>query len=301
MNNDLFAGVSAMKRDGTLVAFDPSKIKAALLANALDVRGHKGGSIESLSQKDRDLTVQLTEQVVERLTRNSSSAIRIEDIQDHVELALMRAGELELARGYVLYRVAHANARVASVGTEELALRVTLASGEIVLLDTQKLVDEIRARSDGLDVPDAQVIVDGAVKQCYDGIPESGVREALLLAARATVEMYPDASRLAARLVIANLQAQIFGSPLLPSDVQQGYTDGFANLISKGIALENFDPRLGEFDLIRLAAALRADRDGRLRYLGVDTLQDRYLEHDKDKVSSTCRSGSICGLRWDFR
>jgi len=283
MNNDLFAGVSAMKRDGTLVAFDPSKIKAALLANALDVRGHKGGSIESLSQKDRDLAVQLTEQVVQRLTRDSSSAIRIEDIQDQVELALMRAGELELVRGYVLYRVARANARVDSVGTEKLALRVTLASGEVVLLDTQKLVDEIRARSHGLDVPDAQVIVDRAIKQCYDAVPEAGVREALLLATTETMEMYPDASRLAARLVIANLQAQIFGAPLLPSDVQQGYTDGFANFIRKGIALENLDPRLGEFDLVRLAAALRANRDGRFGYLGVDTLQDRYLQHDEDK------------------
>jgi ribonucleoside-diphosphate reductase alpha chain len=283
MNNDLFAGVSTMKRDGSLVAFDPSKIKSALLANALDVRGLKGSSIDKLSQKDRDLAVRLTEQVVERLTRNSSSAIRIEDIQDQVELALMREGEPELARGYVLYRAKRADARVAEVPSEKATLRVTLASGGVVALDTQQLVDEIRARSQGLDVPDARVIVEGAIKQCYDEVPESGVRQALLLATRETMEMYPDASRLAARLVIADLQAKIFGAALAPADLQQAYMDGFASFIRKGIALENLDPQLGQFNLARLATALRADRDNRFGYLGVDTLQDRYLQHDKDK------------------
>ncbi|WP_279613422.1 ribonucleoside-diphosphate reductase subunit alpha [Burkholderia gladioli] len=281
MNQEAFIGKNVMKRDGSVVAFDPHKIHNALLLNALDARGHRGGSISQLSQRDRDLLAKMTDSVVERLAKMEAVSIPIEDIQDQVELALMRAGDLELARSYMLYRAAHAEDRKQTIAepSAKPVIRVLMADGQLTALDTRGMAEELLEYSVGLDLPDVQLIVDRTEQQCYDEVPVKRVRDALLLSVRERMEMFPDATFLAARVKIADVIAEVHGEYVKPADFQDVYESEFASFIKRGVQAELLDPKLAEFDLVKIATALNADRDRNFDYLGIDTICDRYLLH----------------------
>ena len=279
MKNDSIISKNVIKRDGSVVPFDPHKIRNALIANALDVRGHKGGSLDSLSQRDRELVDQVTDAVVARIAREESASIHIETIQDQVELTLLRSEEIHLAKGYMLYRAGRAEARKESRLPVQTALHVVSPDGSVVVLDADALATELLVHSTGLDVPDAIVLVKRTLDQCYDQMSAKEVREALLLTVREKMEMHPDASFLAARILIANTFVEVTGTAVAVADAQKAYVDGFAGFIKKGIAAELLDERLGQYDLARLSVALHAERDGQFDYLGMETLSDRYLLH----------------------
>ncbi len=279
MKIEAFTAKNVIKRNGQVVTFDPHKIRGALLANALDARGHKGGSIESLSQSDRDLVSSLTDAIVERIARNANASVSIEDIQDQVELALMRAGDLTLARSYLLYRSERAKARALTQTPSTSDLLVSLEDGSSTTLDTKELVAQIQEHSSGLDVPPAADIVARALQQCYSGIPVTRVHDALLMAVRERMEMFPDASWLAARMLIADILREVVGAPVPAAGVKAAYMEQFGDYVRKGVQAGLLDERLSQFDLKRLAHALEPGRDQRFDYLGIDTVYDRYLLH----------------------
>ena len=97
-----FAGYQIIRRNGAVVAFEPSKIAVALTKAFLAVHGTQGAASASV----RETVEQLTESVVRALLRSrpGGGTFHIEDVQDHVELGLMRGGHHEIARAYVLYR-----------------------------------------------------------------------------------------------------------------------------------------------------------------------------------------------------
>ena len=97
-----YAQYKVIRRNGSVVGFEPAKITIAMTKAFLAVNGGQGAA----SARVRDEVVKLTDAVVAALMKRKpeGGAIHIEEIQDQVELALMRGGEHEVARAYVLYR-----------------------------------------------------------------------------------------------------------------------------------------------------------------------------------------------------
>ncbi len=274
------AALQVIRRNGAVVDFHPEKISLALSKAFLAVEG----SQSAVSSRVRELLARLTENVVRTLARRlpDGGSVPIEDIQDQVELALMRAGEHDVARAYVLYRERRAAERAEQAaraaplaGAPQLHV---LVAGERRPLDSGALLARCTAACAGLgDAVSAKTIVEQALKNLYDGVALAEVHQALILAARTLIEREPAYDYATARLLLANLKEEAIG-PGAASD-PAAEAEYFAAGIGRGIAAELLDPRLAEFDLARLAGALRPARNGLFRYLGLQTLYDRYFLH----------------------
>ena len=267
-----------IRRNGSVVQFEPAKISLALTKAFLAVKGPHGETSASLHDK----VAHLTAQAVKALLRHKpdGGAIPIEDIQDQVELALMRSGEQDVARAYVLYRERRAQERAAR--REELArvqINVVGPDGLKTPLDVLALRGNIAAAAKGLAGVDVDAILNETLKNIYDGVRQDEVNKSAILAARALIEKDPAYDYLTARLLMNNIRLEILGESVSQSDMAQRYASYFPAFIQKGIDAELLDERLGEFDLARLGAALKAERDEQFGYLGLQTLFDRYFLH----------------------
>ncbi len=270
-----------IRRNGACVEFDAHKIATAMTKAFVAVEGTQA----SASARMRDLVARLTCNVVQALTRRlpDGGSVHIEDIQDQVELALMREGCHDVARAYVLYRerraAERAAARAAQVESGEAPVLHVVDNGERRPLDLAGL----RARCDeacaGLVGASAATVFDHALANLYDGVPIAAVRQSLVLAARSLIETEPDYGKVAARLLLDALRVETLGFDASQADMATGYAEYFPRGIQRGIEAGLLDPRLGEYDLQRLAATLDADNDLRFDYLGLQTLYDRYFLH----------------------
>jgi ribonucleoside-diphosphate reductase alpha chain len=270
-----------IRRDGSVVAFEPTKISIALTKAFLAATGPQGATSSSLHDK----VTQLTNKVVAALVRQKpdGGAIHIEDIQDQVELALMRAGEHDVARDYVLYRERRAQARAATKETlAQAQINVVRPDGSKEPLDLKQLRATIKAAAKGLTGVDIEVIVRETLKNVYDGVRQDEVNKSTILAARALIEKDPAYNYVTARLLMNNIRLEILGESVSQAEMAQRYPAYFPAFIQKGIDAELLDPRLADFDLARLGAALKAKRDDTFGYLGLQTLFDRYFLHVND-------------------
>ncbi|MBK1733499.1 ribonucleoside-diphosphate reductase subunit alpha [Thiococcus pfennigii] len=276
-----------IRRNGQVTGFDPGKIAIAMTKAFLAVEG--GTAVASSRVHER--VEGLTGQVVGALTRRlaDGGTVHIEDIQDQVELALMRAGEHRVARAYVLYREEHARARsaraAAHAAPEAPALRVTLADGRMAPLDQERLARLVGEACAGLEAVAPQAILEDALRNLFDGVAEADVGRALIMGARARIEQDPQYSRVAARLLLDGLRREALGYLAMAdgietqADLAGRYGEYFGAYVRRAIDLELLDPRLAQFDLARLGAALRPERDLDFNYLGLQTLYDRYFIH----------------------
>lgn len=277
MKAEIFTNKVVVKRNGDAVAFDPSKIRAAILKNTLDVRGlkDKGGS---LSQADMNLIDSVTDAVLERIARKPEASIAIEDIQDLVELCLGRVDH-GLARAYIVYREKHKELRQPTTEAEELAREVLAKDGAKIIVTSETIVSLLKPYIHGLDLPVLEVIAEGTLKQGYNGMPFDALLSAMKLEVRQRIESHPDASWLAARLVIGDLFNEVAGEEVAPANTEAFYRDQFAAYVRKAIDAELLDEKLGQFDLARLAAAIDPTSDAQFDLLSISTLYDRYLLH----------------------
>ena len=280
--------LTVVRRDGSSTAFDQAKISVAVTKAFLAVEGAEAGA----THRVRDLVTDLTGRVVDALTSRGDArrSVQVEDIQDQVELALMRAGEHQVARAYVLYREERTKARTpadpAGV-TEKPAITVRAADGSTAPLDVDRLRVIVAEAADGLDSVDPELILDETLGSCYDGIAQHEVELALVMAARALVETEPKYSFAASRLLLDQIRRETLGrvhsEPRQASqaDMTEAYPAYFPEYIRTGIELGQLDPELADFDLDRLAAAIWPERDLDFTFLGLQTLYDRYFLHDR--------------------
>jgi ribonucleoside-diphosphate reductase alpha chain len=272
------AALQVIRRNGAVVAFAADKISLAISKAFLAVEGSQSAA----SSRVRDVVARLTETVVRSLTRRlpDGGTVHIEDIQDQVELALMRAGEHDVARAYVLYRERRAAERAALAEVSGVPVLHVLADGVRRPLDPAELLKDCAAACAGLgDGVSPRAIADATLRNLYDGIPLPDVRQALILAARTLIEREPAYDFATARLLRASLEHEVFGRSL-GADTRQAETAAYLpRFLRAGIEAELLDSRLGDFDLPRLAAALQPERDELFRYLGLQTLHDRYFLH----------------------
>lgn len=278
-----YANYKTIRRNGAVVDFEPSKISVAMSKAFLAVSGQRGLS----SARIRDEVAVLTEQVVGALLRRKpeGGAIHIEEIQDQVELALMRSGEHEVARAYVLYREERSRQRAqqkaqAAEPVEVPVLHVVDHHGQSQPLDIAQLRALITAACEGLETEtQPEHILSETLKNLYDGVSVDEVNKSAILAARAMIEQDPAYDKVTARLLLNTIRLDILGETISPSDMAVRYPDYFVSFIRRGIDAELLDERLAEYDLPRLGEALQPERDNQFGYLGLQTLFDRYFLH----------------------
>ena len=277
-----------IKRGGDVVVFDASKISVAMTKAFIAVEGDNADA----SSRIRDFVAQSTAQIFEAFQRRmpDGGTLHIEDIQDQVELALMRSGEQKVARAYVLYREEHARARQATGGDiakPHPTLNVTLLDGTTRPLDLGRVEILVHDACEGLTNVDAQKIVDASLKNLYDGVSMDGVATAMMMTARTLVEKDPNYTYVTARLLQDNLRREALSflgiaDEATYQEMAELYKPAFKAYLAKGIEFEQLDPRLAEFDLERMGNALDHTRDNQFTYLGLQTLYDRYFIHRDD-------------------
>ena len=271
-------GLEVIRRNRAVVAFQPEKIAIAITKAFLAIEGQHSVN----SARIREQVSQLTARVVEALMRRlpGGGTVYIEDIQDQVELALMRSGAHDVARAYVLYREKHAEQRAAQQQPEnEIPTLHVDDNGQRLPLDNKAFLVLCRESCADLVGVDAERVWSETLTNLYDGMPLAAVRQALVLAARTLIETEPNYAKVAARLLLSNLSLEATGAVLTQAGMADRYTDCFADFIATGVAAELLDPRLAEFDLKKLGGALLAERDLQFDYLGLQTLYDRYFLH----------------------
>ncbi len=270
-----------IRRNGAVVGFEPSKISIAVTKAFLAVNGGQGAA----SARVRELVEQLTGSVVAALLRRqpAGGTFHIEDVQDQVELSLMRSGEHDVARAYVLYRAKRMDERAQQQAARPAAKAVvlhTVVDGHRVPLDMDRLKGMIAAACIGLEKHvDADAILSETVRNLYDGVPVEELYKSAILAARALMEKDPAYSQVTARLLMHTIRKEVFGQEVAQNDAGAHYLEYFPRFIKKGIEAELLDAKLAQFDLKRLAEALVPERDLQFQYLGLQTLYDRYFLH----------------------
>ena len=279
--------IRVIKRNGTVVPYDDSKITVAITKAFLAVEGGTAAA----SSRIHETVARLTEQVSATFKRRmpSGGTIHIEDIQDQVELMLMRTGEHKIARDYVIYREEHARRRAtkdSEAGIGQVAahqgIHITLADGTRAPLDIQRINTVVGEACENLaDVGEAEII-DEALKNLYDGVSQEELRASLVITARTLIEKEPNYSYAAARLLLDNLRAEALSFLGVAENATQGemsalYIRALVVYIERGIELELLSPMLRDYDMAALGRALLPERDLQFTYLGLQTLYVRYF------------------------
>ncbi|MEY4481733.1 MAG: ribonucleotide-diphosphate reductase subunit alpha [Pseudomonadota bacterium] len=276
-----------IRRNGSVVAFEPSKIAIAVTKAFLAVNGGQGAA----SARVREQVEQLTQVVVRALLRSrpNGGTFHIEDIQDQVELALMRSGEHNVARAYVLYREKRNQERAAQVAAAPVAPLVDHPglnvndNGVVKPLDMAALQMVIQAACEGLgNAVNAEPIITETIKNLYEGVPMAQVYDSAILASRTLIEKDPAYSQVTARILMHTIRKEILGREVPQGAMAAEYISYFPQFIKQGVDAELLDQKLLTFDMVKLGAALKADRDLQFNYLGLQTLYDRYFLHIED-------------------
>ena len=278
----LLAHYQIIRRNGAVVPFEPNKIAVAMMKAFLAVHGTQGAASASV----REVVDALTQQVIRALVRSrpGGGTFHIEDVQDHVELGLMRSGHHEIARAYVLYRERRTQERAkhtAQATPTAPPVLHALEGGQRIVLDLNRLKSLVETACLGLgaDVK-ADPILAETMRNLYDGVPMDEVYKASILAARTLIEKDPDYTYATARLLFHTISREVLGRDVDPAGMAEAYADYFPGFIRRGVNAELLDERLMQFDLPRLGAALKAERDLQFDYLGLQTLYDRYFLHE---------------------
>ena len=246
-----------IRRNGKVTAFDKEKISIAMTKAFLAVEGGNAAA----SNRIHEIVKNLTEEVSNALTRRipDGGTFHIEDIQDQVELALMRGGHQQISRAYVIYRNEHAKARAQEqsevVESATSNINVTLDDGSIQPLDSKRLHAIISEACEGLKDVDPQAILNDTERNLFDGVPNKDVSRMLVMSARTLIEKQPDYCRAAARLLLEDLRTEalsfVYNHPFnaTQTEMKTQYQHYFAEYIKRAVDLELIDPRLGEYDL----------------------------------------------------
>ena len=276
-----------VKRNGKNVPFEKEKIEIAITKAFLAAESGNAASSERIHEKVQELTEGIVEIYQKRMP--SGGTLFIEEIQDQVELQLMRREEHSVAKRYILYREERAKKRgpvekpTISIETET-DLKVTKKDGTTVPLDIKRLAKIITDSCEGLDDVDPKEVLEQSLGNLYDGVSVSDMRTSLIMTARTKVEKEPNYSFVTARILmdqIRNEALEFLGiaEEATYADMENYYPEALVKYIDKGIELEILDPELKNYDLKQLGQAIDHTRDNQFTYLGIQTLYDRYFIH----------------------
>jgi ribonucleoside-diphosphate reductase alpha chain len=279
-----YAQYKVIRRNGAVVPFEPAKIGIAMTKAFLAVNGGQGAA----SARVREQVVKLTDAVVAALMKRKpeGGAIHIEEIQDQVELAMMRGGEHEVARAYVLYRERRAQERAqeksAKGAKEPPAAGISVVENGVARpLDHARLTQLVRESCEGLADVEPERILKATLKDLYDGVPMDEVRKCVVLAARTLIEKDPAYSFVTARLLLDSIRHEALGEEVAQHDMATKYAEYFPQFVKHGIKIGLLNEALNQYDMKALGKALVPERDLQFGYLGLQTLYDRYFLIDQ--------------------
>ena len=272
-----------INRNGRVTVYDEGRIASAIKKAFLAVEGENANNSDRVQNVATELTQHISNILESRWP--AGGTIHIENIQDLVELALMRAGEHQVARAYVLYREERRKAREQShQQIDDNSIKVTLESGKQVPLNVAWLSNNVKRACKGLSDVTPEKIIEDTQKNLFDGVAIKDVYKALVLSARTLVETDPNYTYVTSRLLLQDLLNESLNflgvqHDAMTDDMSASYPAAFKAYIKQGIDLELLNPELASFDLERLAAALKPARDEKFTYLSLQTLYDRYFLH----------------------
>ena len=280
-----------IKRNGSVVPYNQEKIAIAITKAFLAVEGGAAAASTRIHNKVNELANSVTITFSRRMP--SGGTLHIEEIQDQVELELMRSEERTVARSYVLYREERTKARKEETGEEEQheekpGIKVVLDDGSESTLDIQRINTIVEEACEGLSDVSPEEIIEEAKKNLYNGVNMADVRSSLVMTARTLVEKEPNYTFVTARILLDNLRTEALSllemrNEATQTDMEKLYPKVLETFIQKGIENEILNPELQNMDIKKLGAALKAERDKNFTYLGLQTLYDRYFIH-KDNV-----------------
>ncbi len=265
-----------IKRNGSVVDFDRSKIEVAITKAFLAVHTSAAAASSSVQQKVAQLSQNVYDTFSSRMP--SGGTIHIEEIQDQVELALMRSEELKVARAYVLYRAERTKLR-----QEESSI----SQEEPKLSPSERTETIAKEACEGLSGTNAETILKEANKNLYEGASENEIKEALILSSRSLVEIEPNYTFATSRILLDNLRTEALSFLDISQNATQKemgklYPKSLEAFIKRAIELELVNPELGKMNLKKLGKSLKPERDLQFSYLGLQTLYDRYFIHKNE-------------------
>ncbi|WP_036303020.1 ribonucleoside-diphosphate reductase subunit alpha [Methylotenera sp. L2L1] len=286
LSSESLPTLQVIRRNGDVVAYHLDKISIAITKAFLAVEGNQSVA----SQRVREQVAILSQLVNNALLRRlpAGGAIHIEDIQDQVELALMRNGNHDVARAYVLYREKRNAERAAdkinhTAPASSHTLNVNV-SGKLIPLDIKLLTSMVAEACQDLGAEvNPDIVVEQAVRDLYDGIPFDEVRKALILSARSLIETEPAYNYVTARLQLDLIRTEVLGESARQNEMKSRYVEYFPRYIKMGVEAGLLDAKLAQFDLSKLSAVFVAERDFQFGYLGLQTLYDRYFLHIEER------------------
>ncbi|KTC65620.1 ribonucleoside-diphosphate reductase subunit alpha (plasmid) [Legionella adelaidensis] len=278
--------LKTIKRNGKVDHYDESKIKVAINKAFIAVEGGNAAASNRIYEQIDELTLQVTQAFKRRLP--TGGTIHIEDIQDQVELALMRNGLYKIARAYVLYREERRKARDTQIKQQAKDSKVplvTMPDGEVVPLDMERVKTIVAEACRELENVTAEPVIKDALRNLFNQASLADVHKALIMSARTLVEKEPNYTYVSARLLLDSLRAEALQKLHIQTEatfdeMAKIYPAYFKKFIANGIKQGLLDPKLADFDLDKLGKALLPERDMKFTYLSLQTLYDRYFIHE---------------------
>lgn len=279
--------LKTIKRNGKIVPYDENKIKIAITKAYIAVEGSNAAASNRIHQQIEQLTQQISQAFKRRLPDHD--IIHIEDIQDQVELALMRNGQYKIARAYVLYREEHRKARETELKKQadsQKTILITMPDGELKPLDMDRVKTIVQEACRELSNIQPEPIIKDAMRNLYNEAKLEDVHKALIMAARTLIEKEPNYTYVSARLLLDSLRSEALNKLAMATDatfdeMSRLYPSYFKSYIAYGVAQGILDPKLQDFDLEKLSRAILPERDMQFNYLSLQTLYDRYFIHDQ--------------------
>ncbi|HHF7344975.1 ribonucleoside-diphosphate reductase subunit alpha [Legionella feeleii] len=278
--------LKTIKRNGKVVSYDDNKIKVAITKAFIAVEGGNAAASNRIHQQIDEITQRVTQAFKRR--HPSGGSIHIEDIQDQVELALMRSSQYKIARAYVLYREEHRKARETALkqqASDNKVPLITMPDGELKPLDMARVNTIVAEACRELDNVKAEPVIKDALRNLYNQAKLEDVHKALIMAARTLVEKEPNYTYVSARLLLDSLRAEALNKLNIQTEATFDemaaiYPAYFKAYIAQGITQGMLEHKLADFNLDKLAKALLPQRDMKFTYLSLQTLYDRYFIHE---------------------
>jgi len=274
-----------IKRNGSVVSYDAEKIAIAITKAFLAVEGGAAAASTRIHNEVNQLANSITATFSRRMP--SGGTLHIEEIQDQVELELMRSGEQKVARAYVLYREERKQLRdkeEPQEAKEKEGVKIVLENGEEDNLDMSRLEEMVKEACEGLEDTNPQLILEEANKNLYDGVSEEDARTSLVMTSRTLVEQEPNYTYVTARILLDNIRTESLTylgmqKQATQKEMESLYPEALRNFLAKGVENEILNPELLEMDVEKLGQAIISSRDNDFTYLGLQTLYDRYFIH----------------------
>ncbi|HBI22460.1 MAG TPA: ribonucleoside-diphosphate reductase subunit alpha, partial [Legionella sp.] len=250
--------LNTIKRNGSVARYDEDKIKVAITKAYIAVEGRHAATSNRIHEQIDEITQHLTETFKRRMP--SGGTIHIEDIQDQVELALMRKSQHKVAVAYVLYREERRRARDVELKqktTDDKTMQITMPDGSLQPLNMDRVNTIVEEACRGLAEVHAAPVIKDAMRNLYHLAKLEDVHKALIMSARALVETEPNYTYVSARLLLDSMRAEALNKLGIQQEATFDemtalYPPYFKAYVAHGIAHGMLDPKFGEFDLDQL-------------------------------------------------